>query len=176
MKFYKINKPHGTSAVEAENIKGVNIDANTFMVVAADSVGEGEIYQAIQVKPDMVQLNYKGKHEFVKASSITEALGGSSTAEPEDTNVVKYIVTFETTHGQEPDPVEVVSGKSINLPILSDVTSGAAEYVFKGWEGVSGTSYTPTSDITLTAIWEEKIEESELDVTPEVEPTENTNE
>ena len=168
MKFYKINKPHGTSAVEAENIKGVNIDANTFMVVAADSVSEGEIYQAIQVKPNMVQLNYKGKHEFVKASSITEALGGSTT-EPKQTET-KYIVTFETAHGQEPDPIEVVSGESINPPIMNDVTSGDTEYKFKGWEGVSGNTYTPTSDITLTAVWEEI--KTELDITPETESNE----
>ena len=174
MKFYKINKPHGTSAVEAENIKGVKVDSNTFMVVAADSVNEGEIYQAIQVKPNMVQLNYKGKHEFVEASSITEALGGSTTEtnpEPENNDVTKYIVTFETAHGQEPDPVEVVSGESINLPILSDVVSEDAEYKFKGWEGVSGNTYTPTSDKTLTAVWERIETEPE-----EGKPEEDTNE
>lgn len=102
MKFYVINKPKGSYSVEAKDIKeaSTKTTSNPFMIVAADYVKDGEIYQAIQTKPDTVLLNKKPRHEFVSAATISEALRMSTTEEEEETpadvtEAIANVVTSE---------------------------------------------------------------------------------
>lgn len=155
MKFYVYNKPNGVKSVEAEKIEEVALEGTPFMVVAAGKVADGEIYQAIQIKPNVVQINYKRGHRFVTANTIAEALGSSTVVD----EPIKYVVIFETDHGSAPDPIEVERGSTITLPVLDDVVSEDAEYKFAGWlgKGVKDNRITPTKDVTLKANWEMEI-------------------
>jgi len=86
MRFYVIYKPQTANKsvvkVEGDEIKtieDVSYSGSPFMIVAAEPVAAGEIYQAILINENKVQLNYKpGKdgigHKFVNASSLAEAL------------------------------------------------------------------------------------------------------
>lgn len=105
MKFYVINKPKGSYAVEADDIKKVTIkdDVNPFMIVAADKVADGEIYQAIQIHDDEVQINFKRGTKKVAATTIMEALGVATTpSEPSEnepdvdvTEAIANVITGE---------------------------------------------------------------------------------
>lgn len=71
-----------------------------------------------------------------------------------------YTVTFDIDGGQgnTPGPVTVAEGTSFTLPDAKDFKKDG--YTFKGWsDGTTthnaGQPYTPTSDITLKAVWEQ---------------------
>lgn len=115
MKFYVIYKPQADKRsvvkVEGENIKkieDVTYEGTPFMIVAAEPVALGDIYQAIQINENKVQLNYKptdgqAGHKFVEAKSIAEALG-----KPEGTGQTP----IEEEEEEEEDPEQGQGGNT----------------------------------------------------------------
>ena len=71
---------------------------------------------------------------------------------------IKYTVTYNSTYGITPDPIQVVDGTVLTqeqLPTLSE-----DGYIFKGWfDGTTQAKageYTVESNVTLTAKWEKE--------------------
>ena len=87
---------------------------------------------------------------------------------PDDTTTPQYTVTFSlgeyTGDESAPDPITVDAGDDITLP---DVEISWDEHVFSGWKEGSegslleaGSTYTVTKSTTLTAQWEDDIDET----------------
>ena len=105
-------------------------------------------------------LTTAGTYKITKASVYNQLVTNGSTltitvSEP----VVSYTVSFNSNGGSNnPSSQTVTSGSSITLP-SPGTKSG---YTFDGWYndstyvGTSGSSYTPTSSVTLTAKWTEE--------------------
>lgn len=151
MKFYVIRKPHGVESVEAEKIENVSYEGDAFMVVAADSVNYGEIYQAIQISENKVLINYKRGHRYVEAKSIREALsnGGDTTVEYAD-------VLFTGVHGEDDRTMHVELPATINTPTVNNYVDNGVTYEFDYWtdgskEYAANESVNVTGDVTFTA-------------------------
>lgn len=156
MKFYVINKPHGNHAAEANDLKTLakEIDENPFMIVAAESVKDGEDYQAIQIKPDTVQINFKGGHHFVTASSIAEAY---QTEDDDDGDDTKITVAFVSEYGDIPNSIIFTEEGGVidELPTMT-YEDDEFNYEFKGWKlgkNMVRLPLTVKRDMKLVASW-----------------------
>ena len=67
-----------------------------------------------------------------------------------------YIISFDAGEGAGTmDPIEIVQGDSFELPANAFIPP--ADKVFDKWSaGAPGEEITPTSDMTVTALWKEK--------------------
>lgn len=155
MKFRVIQKPHGNSVAEGANLKEVamSIDTEPFMIVAMETVAEGEDYQAIQIKPDTVQINFKRGHRFVTANSIAEAY---STEEDDDGDDTKITVSFESAYGNIPNSIVLAEPGEITLPTMTYEDNDYI-YEFKGWKLgkklITSETFNITRDAKFVASW-----------------------
>ena len=141
VKLYKGTYPTGTAITDASNVVSIN--------------GHNYTYCSFAITiPDHIILNEETDLCIQIYSSDGTNQGWTGNVDIDEVSM--YKVTYHANgHGVAPDTV-TWSGSSVVLPELT-----ADGYVFLGWSesavattGITGT-YTPTSDVTLYAVWKQ---------------------
>ena len=122
-------------------------DTFTSTVVAGNAVSEPK-------EPEKDGYTFDGWYLGDEPYVFTTPVNGNITLTAHWTPIATYTVSFDSGVGPSVPAKTVTAGTAIVLPTIAQ--SG---HVFKGWQYGEellqpGQSFTPTSDVKLTAVWE----------------------